>query len=171
MMNIDELVHTYSDYLYRIAYSYVKDEQAAEEVVQDVFFKFYRTSTQFEGDAHLKTYLTRMVINRSYDYLRSWKHRKNTIFEVFHSKRPGVDHEVLEQSDSETILKSVLALPVKHREAIILYYYEDLQIKEIAEMLELNESTVKSRLQRGRAQMKDTLQATEWEVLKDGQSI
>ena len=74
-MNINELVYTYSDYLYRIGYSYVKDEQAAEEVVQDVFFKFYKTSTQFENQAHIKTYLTRMVINRSYDYLRSWKHK------------------------------------------------------------------------------------------------
>lgn len=170
-MELEELIYTYSDYLYRIAYSYVKDEQAAEEVVQDVFFKFYRTMAQFEGDADLKTYLTRMVINRSYDYLRSWKNKRNLIFEVFHSKRPGVDHEVLEQSESETILNSVLSLPLKYREAIILYYYEDLQIKEIAEMLELNESTVKSRLQRGRVQMKATLKNTEWEVLKDGQSI
>ena len=170
-MEIEDIIYTYSDTLFRIAYSYVKDKQAAEEVVQDVFFKFYRTRAQFEGDAHLKTYLTRMVINRSCDYLRSWKNKRNLIFEVFHSKRPGVDREVLEQSDSVTILNSVLALPVKYREAIILYYYENLQIKEIAEMLDLNESTVKSRLQRARAQLKITLQDNEWEVLKNGQSI
>ena len=165
-MELEELIYTYSDYLYRIAYSYVKDEQTAEEVVQDVFFKFYKKSTQFENQAHIKTYLTRMIINRSYDYLRSWKHRKNNVFKVFHLSRPGVDQDFVEQSESNTILQSVLGLPVKYREAIILYYYEDLSIKEIAEMLFTAESTIKSRLQRGRAELKTSLQDTEWEVLK-----
>lgn len=165
-MNLDELIHTYSDYLYRIAYSYVKDEQAAEEVVQDVFYKFYKTSAHFEGNAHIKTYLTRMIINRSYDYLRSWKHRKNTIFEVLHLSRPGVDSDVLQQSEALTVFEAILTLPIKYREAIIFYYYEDLQIKEIADMLHCAESTIKSRLQRARALLKTSLQDTEWEVLK-----
>ena len=170
-MDLEQLIYTYSDTLYRVAYSYVKDTQAAEEVVQDVFFKFYKTNNYFEGNAHIKTYLTRMVINRSYDYLRSWKHRKNTIFEVFHTKRRGVDHDVLEQSDSESILQAVFELPVKYREAIILYYYEELQIKEIAGMLQISESTIKSRLQRARAQLKTSLQEEDWEVLKNEQSL
>ena len=166
-MNIDELVHTYSDYLYRIAYGYVKDEQVAEEVVQDVFYKFYKTSAHFGGNAHIKTYLTRMIINRSYDYLRSWKHHKNTIFEVFHLSRPGVDTDVLQQSEASTLFEAILTLPIKYRETIIFYYYEDLQIKEIADMLHCAESTIKSRLQRGRALLKTSLQDIEWEVLKD----
>ena len=166
-MNINELVYTYSDYLYRIGYSYVKDEQAAEEVVQDVFFKFYKTSTQFENQAHIKTYLTRMIINRSYDYLRSWKHKKQTIFEVFHQKINGVDIKAIEQEEETAIWQSILSLPVKFRETIILYYYEDLSIKEIAALLQTAESTIKSRLQRGRLQLKSSLQDTEWEVLKN----
>ena len=166
-MNINELVYTYSDYLYRIGYSYVKDEQAAEEVVQDVFFKFYKTSTQFENQAHIKTYLTRMVINRSYDYLRSWKHKKQTIFEVFHQKINGVDIKAIEQEEETAIWQSILSLPVKFRETIILYYYEDLSIKEIAALLQTAESTIKSRLQRGRIHLKSSLQDTEWEVLKN----
>ncbi len=165
-MELEELIYTYSDYLYRIAYSYVKDEQAAEEVVQDVFFKFYKTSAHFEGTAHIKTYLTRMIINRSYDYLRSWKHKKNTIFEVFHQKINGVDIKAIEQEEETTIWQSILSLPVKYRETIILYYYEDLSIKEIADMLFMAESTIKSRLQRARALLKTSLQDTEWEVLR-----
>lgn len=170
-MEFEDIFYTYSDALYRIAYSYVKDEQAAEEVVQDVFFKFYHTHVQFEGKSHLKTYLTRMVINRCYDYLRSWKNKRNLIFEVFQAKRGGIDRDVVEQSESELILESILSLPVKYREAIILYYYEDLQVKEMADMLGLAESTVKSRLQRARAQLKGLLDDVEWEVLKDGESV
>ena len=166
-MELDELIYTYSDYLYRIAYSYVKDEQSAEEVVQDVFFKFYKTSSRFENKAHIKTYLTRMIINRCYDYLRSWKHKKNTIFEVIHQKIKGVDLETIEQEEETFIWQSILLLPVKYRETIILYYYEELSIKEIAELLQTPESTIKSRLQRGRLQLKSSLQDTEWEVLKN----
>ena len=166
-MELEELIYTYSDYLYRIAYSYVKDEQAAEEVVQDVFFKFYKTSSRFENKAHIKTYLTRMIINRCYDYLRSWKHKKNTIFEVIHQKIKGVDLETIEQEEETFIWQSILLLPVKYRETIILYYYEELSIKEIAELLQTPESTIKSRLQRGRLQLKSSLQDTEWEVLKN----
>ena len=166
-MELEELIYTYSDYLYRIAYSYVKDEQTAEEVVQDVFFKFYKTSIQFENQAHIKTYLTRMIINRSYDYLRSWKHKKQTIFEVFHQKINGVDIKAIEQEEEAAIWQSILSLPVKFRETIILYYYEDLSIKEIAALLQTAESTIKSRLQRGRLHLKSSLQDTEWEVLKN----
>ena len=81
-MSIEEIIDTYSDYLYRIAFIYTKDEQAAEEVVQDVLYSYYRKSNQFQGRAQLKTYLTKMAVNRSYDYLRSWKGKKTLIVDA-----------------------------------------------------------------------------------------
>lgn len=82
-MDIEQLIDTYSDYLYRIAFIYTKDRLAAEEVVQDVFLNYYHRSKQFKGDASLKTYLVKMTMNRSCDYLRSWKNKKHTMLEFF----------------------------------------------------------------------------------------
>lgn len=64
-MEIEKLIDTYSDYLYRIAFIYTKDRLAAEEVVQDVFVNYYHKSDQFEQKASIKTYLVKMTINRS----------------------------------------------------------------------------------------------------------
>ena len=82
-MEIEKLIDTYSDYLYRIAFIYTKDRLAAEEVVQDVFVNYYHKSDQFEQKASIKTYLVKMTINRSYDYLRSWKNKKFFIAQFF----------------------------------------------------------------------------------------
>ena len=162
---IEELIHTYSDYLYRIAFIYTKDEKVAEEVVQDVLLKFYQTKDRYDGRASMKTYLTKMTINRSYDYLRSWKHRTFSLFEQFTGTTKGADQQVLQNEERGEITAAVLKLPVKYREILLLYYYEDLQVNDIAEFLHVPVSTVKTRLQRGRERLKQTLPKQQWEVL------
>ncbi|WP_431029814.1 sigma-70 family RNA polymerase sigma factor [Lysinibacillus sp. LZ02] len=163
---IEELIDTYSDYLYRIAFIYTKDEKVAEEVVQDVFWKYYQTQ-QYDGRASMKTYLTKMTINRSYDYLRSWKTRKNQFFESFTQAQRATESMILQREERGEITAAVLKLPVKYREVLLLYYYEDMQVKEIAQLLGIVESTVKTRLQRARTKLKENLPQNEWEVLRD----
>ena len=163
---IEELIDTYSDYLYRIAFIYTKDEKVAEEVVQDVFLKFYQTKDRYDGRASMKTYLTKMTINRSYDYLRSWKNKKALLIETFTNAK-GADTEAIQKEERGEITAAVLELPVKYREVLLLYYYEDLQVAEIAELCKLSVSTVKTRLQRARAKLKPLLLEIEWEVLRD----
>jgi len=162
---IEELIDTYSDYLYRIAFIYTKDEKIAEEVVQDVFWKYYQTQ-QYDGRASMKTYLTKMTINRSYDYLRSWKNKKALLVETFTNAK-GADTAAIQKEERGEITAAVLKLPVKYREVLLLYYYEDLQVAEIAELCKLSVSTVKTRLQRARAKLKPLLLESEWEVLRD----
>ncbi len=165
-MDIEQLIHTYGDYLYRIAFIYTKDEQVAEEVVQDVFLKFHQTQ-QYDGRAAVKTYLTKMTINRSYDYLRSWKTKTTQFFEQFKKPENAAESEALKQEERGEITGAVLTLPIKYREVLLLYYYEDMQVAEIAEFLDMPQSTIKSRLQRARAKLKEKLPQDEWEVLKD----
>lgn len=166
-MDIHELIHTYGDDLYRIAYLYTKDRQVAEEVVQDVFVNFYQKNN-FEGRAHIKTYLTRMTINRSYDYLRSFKGRTAQLFEQMKQTTHSSEHQTIVEEEKMQITNALLKLPIKYREVLTLYYYEDLQVKEIAELLNASESTVKSRLQRARKQLETLLPEQQWEVLKNG---
>ena len=164
-MDIEQLIHTYGDYLYRVAFIYTKDERASEEVVQDVFLKFYQTKDRYDGRASIKTYLTKMTINRSYDYLRSWKHRTFSLLEQFTGTTKGADRHVLQNEERGEITAAVLKLPVKYREVLLLYYYEDLQVNDIAEFLQVPVSTVKTRLQRGRERLKQALPKQQWEVL------
>lgn len=156
-MEIEKLIDTYSDYLYRIAFIYTKDRLAAEEVVQDVFVNYYHKSDQFEQKASIKTYLVKMTINRSYDYLRSWKNKKLFITQFFQQYEKGAEQIYVERELQGEITAAVLSLPVKDREVLLLYYYEEMTVFEIAELLELAVSTVKSRLQRARAKLKPKL--------------
>lgn len=169
-MEIEQLIHTYSDYLFRVAFIYTKDERVAEEVVQDVFMKFYQTSQRFDERASLKTYLTKMTVNRSYDYLRSWKQRTFSLLEQLTGTSRGVDYRVMQKEERGEITSAVLKLPVKYREVLLLYYYEDLQVNEVAEFLQVPVSTVKTRLQRGREKLKQALPEQPWEVLTNDDS-
>ncbi|MFS0875377.1 RNA polymerase sigma factor [Solibacillus isronensis] len=163
-MEIEKLIDTYSDYLYRIAFIYTKDRLTAEEVVQDVFINYYHKSVQFEQRASIKTYLVKMTINRSYDYLRSWKNKKTVITQFFQQHEKDVEQIYVEKELQGEITAAVLTLPVKDREVLLLYYYEEMTVFEIAELLELAVSTVKSRLQRARAKLKPKLSM---EVMED----
>ncbi|MFF5995634.1 sigma-70 family RNA polymerase sigma factor [Lysinibacillus sp. KU-BSD001] len=161
-MDIQQLIHTYSDYLYRVAFIYTKDASAAEEVVQDVFFNYYRKQSQFKGEAKLKTYLVKMTINRSYDYLRSWKNKRLVLLEKIHGKPSATTEQLLLNMEMRgEVTRAVLALPVKYREVIVLYYYEDFSIGEISALTSVSESALKSRLQRARKKLKIILQEEE----------
>lgn len=165
-MDIEELIHTYGDYLYRIAFIYTKDESAAEEIVQDVFFNFYRKQAQYNGYAALKTYLVKMAVNRSYDYLRSWKNKRFVFLEKFQGKTVSTEKLYLDKETRGEVTAVVLTLPIKYREVLLLYYYEEMTVIEIANILETAPSTIKSRLQRARAKLKP-LVTDDWEVLTD----
>ena len=71
---MEEVMNEYTDSLFRIAFYYVKDTHVAEDIVQDVFIKFYYAKYEEKGE--LKAYLSRMTANASKDYLKSWSYRK-----------------------------------------------------------------------------------------------
>lgn len=168
--NMKEIMHTYGDYMLRLSYLYVKDWVTAEDIVQDVFIKFFETQHQFEERATLKTYLAKITINRCHDYLRSWKSRKqlisNYLLKQIHAEKPSIDSEMLQRLEKLDIAKNVLQLSVKYREVIILFYYEELTTAAIGELLNLSENTIKTRLRRAREMLKLRLVEAEWEVLR-----
>lgn len=74
------------------------------------------------------------------------------------------DH-VIQQEERSNIGAAILKLPLKYREPIIMYYYEEMSVVQVAAILEINENTVKTRLRRGREQLRPVLEG-EWEVLR-----
>ena len=159
-----EVMETYSDYLLRIAYLYVKDWQVAEDIVQDTFLSYYVKFEQFEERASVKTYLVRITINKCKDYLKSWKYRKFSLTNQFFGSKNDQARAV-QQEERLDIANAVLALPITLREVTIHYYYEELSVLEVAELLSLSDNTVKTRLRRARQLLKDQLVQDEWEVL------
>lgn len=159
----------HTEHLFRIAYYYTKDLQIAEDIVQDVFIKFYHHQKYYEERGEMRAYLARMTINKCKDYLKSWAYRKISVQHKLFSKQKSVLKDTLIQQDEQTILdEAILKLPLKQREPIVYFYLEDMSIKEIARLLEIPEGTVKSRLKKGKELLKIDLQGIEWEVLLNG---
>ena len=162
--HLKEVMNAYGEYCIRVAYLYVKDWAAAEEIVQDVFLAYYKQRGQFEGRASLKTYLVKITVHKSHDYIRSWK-RKVGFFMPTKTAAPSVEQVKIQHEQQSELLEALLQLPIKYREVLLLHYYEDYKIREIADILQASESTVKTRLVRGRDKLKTLLVDFEWEVL------
>ncbi|MER2128582.1 sigma-70 family RNA polymerase sigma factor [Solibacillus sp.] len=162
--HLKEVMNAYGEYCIRVAYLYVKDWAAAEEIVQDVFLAYYKQHHQFAGRSSLKTYLVKITVHKSHDYLRSWK-RKVGLFMPSKAGTPSVEAIKIQQEQQTELLAALLQLPIKYREVLLLHYYDDYKIREIADILQVSESTVKTRLVRGRDKLKTLLVDFEWEVL------
>jgi len=159
------VMQEHTDYLLKLAYLYVKDWPAAEDIVQDVFLAYYQKFKQFEERSTLKTYLARMTINKCKDYLKSWSYRKQVLTNSFSNQTKKVRNRIVEEDEKLELADAVLQLPLKYREVIIYYYFEELSILEVAHMLSLSENTVKTRLRKSRTLLKNQMTHQQWEVL------
>ncbi|MGN7477051.1 sigma-70 family RNA polymerase sigma factor [Solibacillus silvestris] len=164
MKDFDAVMDEHSRYLVRIAYLYVKNWATAEDIVQEVFVTYFQKSDQFRSESSLKTYLTKMTANRAKDYLRSWKHKKDMFFDTVFAQTKGSDEEVIQKEQLASLEQKLFRLPLKYREPLILYYYDEQSIAQIASYLQLNENTVKTRLRRAKQQLKEFFNEEEMEV-------
>ncbi|KPN95992.1 sigma-70 family RNA polymerase sigma factor [Lysinibacillus sp. ZYM-1] len=160
-----EVMEQHGDYLKRLIYTYVKELQKTEDLVQEVFIKFYKSLDAFEGRSSTKTYLYRIAVNECQNYLKSWHYKKFEVTEKMKNwlKRESLELDILQQEQSKSIGQLVNSLPTKYREVIWLHYYVELSITEIAEVLKCSPNTVKTRLVRGRKLAKITIEEGELE--------
>lgn len=167
-MNIEKIIAEHGDYLLKVAYLYVKNEATAEDIVQDVFIAFYQKQDQFRQESSLRTYLVKMTVNRSHDYLRSWKSKRLTLFEKLTGRTTAVTPEkvFLAKSTKRELVEALFTLSVAYREVLILYYFEDMTTVEIAQLVSCPEATVRTRLQRARKQLAVAIGDYDWEVLR-----
>ncbi|MDN4608851.1 sigma-70 family RNA polymerase sigma factor [Sporosarcina highlanderae] len=166
---LKELMFQYTEYLIRLAYYYVKDLQAAEDIVQEVFIKFYDSQSNYEERGEVKAFLTKMTANKSKDYLKSWSYRKVKLQNKLFQTEPVIKSDELVRKDEETIIgEAILQLPLKQREVLIYFYFHEMTIVAIASLLTIPENTVKTRLRRGRELLRNQLIGIEWEVLLNG---
>lgn len=158
------IINEHTDYLLQLSYLYVKDWNTAEDIVQDVFLNYWIKANQFRAQSSLKTYLTRMTINRCKDYLKSWRYRTHLLTDVF-TKIVEPNNRLVLQDEKTIVADAVLSLPIKLREVIILYYFNELTILKISSLLDISESTIKYRLKKAKERLKEMLSIQQWEVL------
>lgn len=149
---IDDAVRTYADMAYRLAVLNTNNEQEAEDAFQEVFLKLFRHKDSIQSEEHLKAWLIRVTVNQCRSMATSaWNRRTVSLEAVAEAAAPQDDEDYSEVYDA------VKTLPDKYREVIHLFYYEQLPISRIAQLLGRNEATVKTHLARGRSLLKEKL--------------
>ncbi|MDE7120793.1 MAG: sigma-70 family RNA polymerase sigma factor, partial [Oscillospiraceae bacterium] len=116
-----QIVDQYQDMIYRTALTLVGNAEDAEDILQEVFFKYFRLHPAFESESHEKAWFLRVTINEGKNLLKSFWKRRRTDFDFEKIPQPE-SHDL--NHDSE-VLQAVLTLPEKYRIAIYLHYYEE----------------------------------------------
>ena len=151
------LAETYQSMVYRIALNFFRNIQDAEDATQEIMLKLYLRAEPFDSQNHARNWLIRVTLNYCRSIWRSpW--RQHVSLEELTAAIPFSNPE------DSALFQTVMGLPEKHRTALYLFYYEDLSVREIAEVLKLSETAVTSRLSRARKALKDELT----EVPSDG---
>ncbi|MCM3364993.1 MULTISPECIES: sigma-70 family RNA polymerase sigma factor [Niallia] len=150
------LITLYGNDVLKISYIYLKNIQLAEDVTQDVFLRCLEQLDNFKGNSSYKTWVIRITVNRCKDVLKSWSYRNLILLESFsYFKDKNTNYvDPLHNTEDYSLSEKVMQLPIKLREVIILFYYEDFTIDEISKILKINPNTVKSRMHRGRERLK-----------------
>ncbi|MBD5526244.1 MAG: sigma-70 family RNA polymerase sigma factor [Lachnospiraceae bacterium] len=152
----DDLVDEYQTMLYRIAFSNMKNRADAEDVVQEAFLRYMKDEKPILNREHEKAWLIRTTIHICMDILKSSWHRKTVALDeslTAETRSVWLPYQIKD----DRALEAVLQLPVHYRNPIYLFYYEDYSIQEIAGILNEKEGTIKTRLRRGREEVKKIL--------------
>lgn len=151
----EEMYEKYATDVLRVSYFYLGDRQKAEDVCQDVFVRLI-TNAPVLQEGREKAWLLKVALNRCRDLWRgAWVKRVilgSPAFELI----PAPD-EIGKLADQQEIMGAIHQLPASFREVILLHYYQGYGITEIAEMMDLPEGTISSRLSRGRKKLESIL--------------
>jgi RNA polymerase sigma-70 factor, ECF subfamily len=150
--NLGQIYRQHGKYAYNVALRILANKSDAEDVMQNVFVKLNAGLSSFRGDSQITTYLYRMAVNESIDLIR----RRKMMDAKHESMRPPDSHEA--SGAGPLVLQEALAsLPEEQRAAVLLCEIAGFSYKEIAEILEVEIGTVKSRINRGINKLKEAL--------------
>ena len=150
---LTEAMQRHRHRVFRLAVSCLKRYADAEDVLQEVFIKYYRSAPDFAGEEHEKAWLIRVTVNTCISLLRSpWRRMAGPLPENIPVPEP----------EGQWLIDLVRRLPARYSIPLHLHYYEDYSVKEIASILHISEGTVKSRLARARKQLGELVEKEEY---------
>lgn len=148
--NFEAIINKYHNLLVSVAYSYMRDNFYVEDIVQESFVKLYRARKRFESEDHIKNWLIRVTINECLNALKQ-KTRELLIETEYINNLPDTSDA---DGKNEEIYNCICSLNDNYKTIIILYYYDNYSLKEIATILKISESNASSRLVRARSKLK-----------------
>ncbi|MCM1025216.1 MAG: sigma-70 family RNA polymerase sigma factor [Roseburia sp.] len=150
----EKVIERYSDMVYRLAFSRTGTTQDAEDVYQEVFYRYLKKHPEFESEEHRKAWLIRVTVNRTNSFLTSaWRKRRAELPEDL----------PFEDRRNQELYRELRQLPGKYREVIHLFYYEELSVEEIAGALGRKPSTVRTQLTRAREMLRRVMKEEDYE--------
>lgn len=139
--DIERVFHQYADLVYRLAFSQTQNKHDADDVFQEVFLRYMKEKSAFVSEEHKKAWLIRVTVNCSKKLRGSaWFRRTVALDENIASEQP----------QENEICSALQQLPQKYRTVIHLFYYEDMPVAKISEVLGMKESAVRTQLTRAR---------------------
>lgn len=141
----------YKDTVYRVAYTYLRNKADAEDVAQETFLKFFMHKEPFPDEGMEKAWLIRVTINACHDLCRSAWHKNR-------AELPDELADTFAEPSENALYAAVFSLPEKYRIVILLYYYEEYSVKEIAQITRQKPSTIQTQLERARKKLKALLE-------------
>jgi len=152
--DLTRLINEYGTEILRLCYLYLKDYQLAEDACQDTFLKVYKNLPNFNALSSEKTWITKICINTCKNYLRNPWRRKV----ILGNKEKEIsDEEIFSDLENSDLFSSIMKLKQSYKEIILMYYYQQLSVKEISQILDISESNAFTRLSRARQVLKDEL--------------
>jgi len=150
------IVERWQKPLVHLAYRFVRDHRIAEEMAQEAFLLCFRRLGQWRRDAQFSTWLFALALNVYRSHLRRFRPEEvgEEAMELLTVDAPQDDERL-----RDAVRRAVAHLPQKYREALILYHFEDAGVPEAAAILGVPAGTIKARLSRGRALLKERLKA------------
>jgi RNA polymerase sigma-70 factor (ECF subfamily) len=141
--------------VFSIAYHFLRDRPAAEEVAQDVFLELHKRFEKFESDTHILFWLRKVASHRSIDYVR--KRKLQAAVGLDDAPAPSVDGQPEDHFLNRRLQSLIGSLPEKPRMVMVLRYQEDMMPEEIASAMDMPVRTVKSHLQRSLAMLREKI--------------
>ncbi len=144
------IYYEYADDIYRLCYSFMKNESDAEDVTQETFMKYYTSDKEFDNEKHIKAWLIVTASNHCKNLLKHWWRKRKDLEGYF-------VNACTYNSEPDEMMELVMKLPEKYKTAVFLYYYEGYDTNEIAKLLGKPAPTVRSYLQKARKLLKNEL--------------
>jgi len=155
MKTLDEYYESCATEIYTYIYSFCHNHEIAEDIVQDTFYKAYRSISETQAD-HLKAWLFKIAYNTFVDYIR--KEKRTLQQEDFSFDKtlnePTFEHKLIKQEKVKEVFFQINQLPFNQKQALLLHTIHMLSYNEISEILEITESAVKTLIFRARATLR-----------------
>lgn len=157
-----KLYRQYCDGMYAVAMRFVKNTDDAEDVLQESFIKAFQKIHQFKGEVTFGAWLKRIVVNKSIDFLKSKKQHQVPLEERYLKVVENNDWTVSDGIGLAEVKEAIEKLPDKYKYVVMMFLVEGFDHQEISQVLQIEETTCRTRLLRGKNRLKELLETKQY---------